>query len=52
MLREEGRLAALVGDTAGAIRAYRHFLALRESPEPALLPETARVREALAAIER
>ena len=33
-LREEGRLAALTGDTAGAIRAYRHYLALRESPDP------------------
>ncbi|HXI22149.1 MAG TPA: hypothetical protein VNH46_13735, partial [Gemmatimonadales bacterium] len=33
-LREEGRLAALVGDTAGAIRAYRHYLALRENPDP------------------
>ncbi|HEY6110075.1 MAG TPA: BTAD domain-containing putative transcriptional regulator [Gemmatimonadales bacterium] len=33
-LREEGRLAAQVGDTAGAIRAYRHYLALRESPDP------------------
>jgi hypothetical protein len=28
-LREEGRLAALTGDTAGAIRAYQHYLALR-----------------------
>jgi DNA-binding SARP family transcriptional activator len=29
-LREEGRLAAAAGDTAGALRAYRHYLALRE----------------------
>jgi hypothetical protein len=28
-LREEGRLAALTGDREGAIRAYRHYLALR-----------------------
>jgi len=28
-LREEGRLAAAVGDTAGAIRVYDQYLALR-----------------------
>jgi len=33
-LREEGRLAALTGDRAGAVRAYRHYLALRENPDP------------------
>ncbi len=38
-LHEEGRLAALVGDTAGAIRAYRHYLALRLDPEPGVRPE-------------
>jgi eukaryotic-like serine/threonine-protein kinase len=46
-LREEGRLAASVGDREGAIRAYRHYLALRTSPEPALQPEVAEVRAAL-----
>jgi serine/threonine-protein kinase len=46
-LREEGRLAALVGDREGAIRAYRHYLALRTRPEPALQPEVAEVRAAL-----
>ena len=30
-LREEARLAATVGDTAGAIEAYRHYFALRDS---------------------
>jgi len=25
-LREEGRLAAITGDTAGAVRALRHYL--------------------------
>jgi DNA-binding SARP family transcriptional activator/tetratricopeptide (TPR) repeat protein len=50
-LREEGRLSALLGDTAGAIRAYRHYLALRYSPEPSLKPEVERVRQALAALE-
>ena len=33
-LREEGRLAALTGDRQGAIRAYRHYLALRGDAEP------------------
>jgi Protein kinase domain len=32
-LREEGRLAAMTGDTAGAVRAYNHYLALRENPD-------------------
>jgi hypothetical protein len=47
-LREEGRLALLTADTAGAIRAYRHYLALRTRPEPALRPEVERVRTELA----
>ena len=50
-LREEGRLAALVGDTAGAIRAYRNYLALRSAPEPALQSEVERVRAALRRLE-
>jgi len=29
-LREEGRFAAAVGDTSGAVRAYRQYLVLRE----------------------
>src|SRR5690606_35677658 len=33
-LREEGRLAELTGDTAAALRAYQHYLALRDDPEP------------------
>lgn len=43
-LHEEGRLAALTGDTAGAIRAYRHYLALRSDPEPPLRAERDSVR--------
>lgn len=50
--REEGRLAALVGDTTAAIRAYRHYLALRYNPEPALQPAVDSVRKALAALEQ
>lgn len=51
-LREEGRLAALTGDTAAAVRAYRHYLALRYDPEPSLRPAVDSVRSALAALER
>ena len=38
-LREEGRVAALAGDTASALRAYRHYLALRPDPEAEVQPE-------------
>jgi len=47
-LREEGRLATLVGDRAGAIKAYSHYLALRYNPEPSVKPEVERVRAELA----
>jgi tetratricopeptide (TPR) repeat protein len=49
-LREEGRLAALVGDTTGAIAAYRHYLALRSDPEPSLRPRVEAVRTELAGL--
>ena len=51
-LREEGRLAAQVGDTAGAIRAYRHYLALRENPDPPWRAPWDSVRVELAALLR
>ena len=51
-LRHEGRLAALTGDRAGAIRAYRHYLALRGEAEPALQPQVRQVRADLEALER
>ena len=41
-LREEGRLAALVGDREGAIKAYSHYLALRYKPEPSVEREVDR----------
>jgi len=50
--REEGRLAALTGDTTGAIRAYRRYLALRSDAEPRFQPRVQQVRSALAALER
>jgi hypothetical protein len=50
-LREEGRLAALTGDSAGAVGAYRHYLTLRAHPEPALQPGVEKVRAELARLE-
>ena len=51
-LAEEGRLAALAGDREGAIRAYRHYLALRSNPEPSMRAAVAHVRAELARLER
>lgn len=48
MLREEGRLAALVGDREGAIDAYVRYLELRSDPEPVLAADIAAVRKELA----
>ncbi|MEO8140226.1 MAG: hypothetical protein ABI742_11295, partial [Gemmatimonadota bacterium] len=50
-LREEGRLAALSGDTAGAVHAYRHYLALRPDPEASVRPAVERVRRDLTALQ-
>ena len=41
-LREEGRLAAITGDTAGAIRAYQHYLRLRDRPDAGPMAEEVR----------
>ncbi|NJD09960.1 MAG: hypothetical protein FIB01_05765 [Gemmatimonadetes bacterium] len=49
-LREEGRLAALLGDRTGASRAYRHYLALRENPDPLWRASWDSVRAELAAL--
>jgi hypothetical protein len=51
-LRQEGRLAASIGDRAGAIRAYRHYLALRSDAEPRLKPDVERVRRELDQLEK
>jgi tetratricopeptide (TPR) repeat protein len=48
LLREEGRLAAITGDRDGAIRAYQHYLRLREGAEPGLKPQVTQVRQELA----
>jgi tetratricopeptide (TPR) repeat protein len=50
-LREEGRLAAKLGDADGALRAWEHFLGFRTDPEPSLAEEAARIREEVARIE-
>jgi DNA-binding SARP family transcriptional activator/tRNA A-37 threonylcarbamoyl transferase component Bud32 len=50
--REEGRLAAIVGDTASAVRAYRLYLGLRFDAEPSVRAEVDRVRGELAVLLR
>ena len=47
-LREEGRLAAQLGDREGAVRAYEHYLTLMSDPEPSLQPDVEQVRAELA----
>ncbi len=42
ILREEARLAARTGDRAGAVRAARHYAALRAGAEPALRDDARR----------
>lgn len=46
-LREEGRLAARLGERDASVRAYRHYLALREDAEPRFATEVARIRAEL-----
>jgi hypothetical protein len=50
--RDEGRIAAEAGDTAGAIRAYQRYLRIRGDAEPRLQPEVQQVKSALAALEQ
>ncbi len=51
-LRRVGRLAAQLGDTASAVRAYRRYLMLRRDADPVLIPERDSVQAALARLER
>jgi hypothetical protein len=51
-LREEGRLALAVGDTAGAAAAWRHYLGLRPHPEEPLRLERDRIASTVAGLER
>ncbi len=50
-IRSEARFAVAVGDHDHAIRAYRHYLMLREDPEPVLVPQRDSVRAELACID-
>jgi DNA-binding SARP family transcriptional activator/tetratricopeptide (TPR) repeat protein len=50
--REEGRLAALLGDRGDAIKAYRNYLGLRDAPEPSRTAEVAFVRAEVARLQR
>jgi tetratricopeptide (TPR) repeat protein len=47
-LHMEGRLAALAGNRDAAVRAYTHYLALVNRPEPQVQPLVAQVRQDLA----
>jgi hypothetical protein len=50
-LYEEGRLSALNGDTANAVRAYQHYLTLRDQPDPGpMADEVRQVKAHLAAL--
>jgi serine/threonine-protein kinase len=51
-LREQGRIAALSGEREEAIRAYKHFVALRADAEPALQPQVEAVRRELKQLEK
>lgn len=51
-LREQGRLAAIVGEREEAIRSYKHYLALRVAPEPSLQPQVEAVRRDLRQLEK
>jgi serine/threonine-protein kinase len=48
--REEGRIAAVAGDTLGAIAAYQRYLRIRAEAEPRLQAEVRQGREELAAL--
>ncbi len=51
-LRQEGRLAALAGDTSGAVRAYDQYLTLRADPDPPFKPQRDSVMAERAALRR
>jgi tetratricopeptide (TPR) repeat protein len=51
-IREEGRLAIAMTDSTGAVAAYRHYLALRRSPEGAARADAEVVRAELARLTR
>lgn len=52
MWRERGRLAAAMGDTSDAIRAYRQYVAIRAQAEPSLRPDLENAKRELARLEK
>jgi eukaryotic-like serine/threonine-protein kinase len=50
--RQEGRWAALAGDTASAVGAYRQYLSWRYDPDPGLIPQRDSVIAELALLEQ
>jgi serine/threonine-protein kinase len=51
-LFQEGRLAERTGDVQGARAAFRHYLALRDNPDPELRAEADSARAALGRLDR
>lgn len=51
-LRDQGRMLLAVGDTAGALRAWRIYLRIRGTAEPAQRTADDEIRRTLATIER
>jgi serine/threonine-protein kinase len=51
-LHEQGRLAAIAGEREEAIRAYRHYVALRADAEPAVKPQVDAVKRELSRLEK
>jgi len=52
LLKEEGDLSVIVGDTAGAVEAFQRYLALRTDPDDIGRPQVDSVRTALLALLR
>jgi hypothetical protein len=50
-LKEEGDLSAILADTAGAVRAYEHYLILRDAPDDLARPQVDSVRASLRALQ-
>ena len=51
-LFQEGRLAMRTGDVQGARAAFRHYLALRDNPDPELRAEADSAQAALSRLDR
>jgi DNA-binding SARP family transcriptional activator/TolB-like protein len=51
-LLETARLSLALGDRSAAVREYEHYLALRDDPDPSLVPERRRAEQALASLRR